>query len=356
MAATQISDLWIPAVWVQAMRERQATYPALFNSGVVATADLFNTIASGAGNSANVPFLKDITDQSDEVQVEGTAPVNNNNQPGSTQVFPLLNRVTKNSATALAAQISWVQPMDAIIDQLTMRRLKQRQTTLVSQLRGLLGTGATVNGSAAALSAVRLGGAVANAEPFIEDGNAATANQLISPDKIINTKALMGELGDELKNGCLLMHPNVKARLEVLDSLNFKSVIMPSELPWTITTYRDIPIFTSVALARVGTVSGFVYDTYIITKGVVGYGEKGQQGDTTDVASLQYFRDRDLNNELIWDRTRFMLGINGTSWTPGGGVPALQSPSNAELGNPANWSLVFQSANRVGVTAIRTNG
>lgn len=351
MSIANIASLWTPDIWVQLMRERQATFPSLFNSGVVARADLFDSIASGAGVSANIPFLKDITDQADEVQVEDTAPTTVNGQPGDVCVVPILNRVTKNAVTALAAQVSGADPTAAIIDQLTMRRLKQRQSTLVALLRGVFGTGATAANAAAALSAVRLGGVTA--EPFIEDGDAASNDHLMTPDKFIDAKALMGELGDELKNGCLLMHPNVKARLEKLDALNFKTTVRPSELPFDITTYRDIPIFTSVALARAGTTSGYVYDTYLITKGVVAYGEKPQAGDVKDVASLQYFLDRDLNNDIIWDRTRFVLGLNGLKWI---GTPAGQSATNAELQTAASWSLKFQSANRVGAVCLRTNG
>jgi hypothetical protein len=348
-----ISDLWVPDIWVQNMRERQATFAALFNSGIVITTDLMNTIAAGAGTSANVPFLKDITDQVDEIQVENTGPVTDNGQPGGVQNFPILNRVTKNSATALSGQVSGASPdpIAAIVDQLVERRLKQRQTTLISMLRGMFGTGATGLNAAGPLSGVRIGGTTG--EPWTETGAAATQDQLISPDLFIDAGAMLGELGDGLKNGALLVHPNVKARLQKLDALNFKTTIMPSELPWTIQTYRDVPIFTSVALARAGSVSGYVYDSYLITKGAVGYGEKPQQGDTTDVASLQYFRDRDKNNELIYDRTRFILGLNGMKWI---GTPGGQSATNAELETVGNWSLVFQSANRVGVAAFRTNG
>jgi len=349
---TTIGNLWIPAVWVASMRERMAHFPALWNSGIVAKAPLFDAIASGPGVGANVPFLFDITDQSDEVQVEDTAPVNDNAQGGNVQYFPIMNRVKKNSSNGLAKQLSGALPMAAIIDQLVMTRLKNRQTTLVNQLRGMFGTGGAANANAA-LSAVRLGGTIA--EPFIENGGAATATELIDPDKFIYTSALLGELEDGLRDGCILCHQNVKARLRSLDRLNFKTLVMQSELPWTIDSYCDVPIFTSDQLARAGTQGGFVYETYLITKGTVGYGEKPQQGDTTDVASLQYWRDRDLNREILWDRTRFLLGVNGTSFT---GAPANlnNGPTNEELAVPGNWTLRFQSANRVGVAALRTNG
>lgn len=345
-----IANLWTPDIWIPAMRERQATFPALFNSGSVVRSELFDAIASGAGTSAHVPFLHDITDQTDEIQVENTAPTTDNGQPGDVPIFPILNRVSKNSVGALAMQVSGVDPMAAIIDQLVMRRLKQRQATLIATLRGLFAS-AGANSAAAALQDVRL--SCGGAEPFIEAGLQATEANLFSPDRFIDAKALMGELGDTLRNGCLFMHPNIKARLEKLDALNFKSIIKPSELPFDIQTYRDIPIFLSTSLVRAGTTNGYVYDTYLISKGTVGYGEKPQQGDTTDVASLQYWRDRDLNNELIWDRTRFVLGVNGTRW---GGTTGGQSATNAEMQVAASWTLMFTTANRVGAVCIRTNG
>lgn len=332
------------------MRERQATFAALFNSGTVLQNDLMDQIASGAGTSANVPFLKDITDQGDEIQVENTGPVTDNGSPGDVQNFPILNRVTKNSVTALAVQVSGADPVAHIVGSLTERRLKQRQATLIAILRGLFASAGAIN-AAAALSAVRL--SYNGNEPFIENGNAAGEDQLMNPDKFIDASALLGELSQTLKNGCLLMHSNVKARLQKLDALNFKTQVRPSELPFDLTTYRDIPLFISDSLKRVGTGSGFVYDTYLITKGTVGYGEKPQAADVKDVASLSYFYDRNLNNDLIWDRTRFIMGVDGTKW---GGAPAGQSATNAELQTAANWTLVYQTANRCGATCIRTNG
>lgn len=347
---TQISDLWVPDIWVQAMREKQATFPSLFNSGIVAKNPIMDELATGAGTTVNVPFFKDITDQADEIQVENTAPVNDNNQPGSKMVGAVCNRVTQTSASALSAQVSGADPVDAIVSQLVMRRLKQRQTTLVAMLRAIMGTGSVAANTAAPLAANRYGGTTS--EIFLETATTNAAN-LVSPTVFIQAKALMGELQDELKDGCFLCHPNIKAALEVQDALNFKSLKMPSELPWTITTYRDIPIFTSMALSRAGTTSGTVYDSYLLGPGAFGYGEKAQAGDVLDVASLQYWVDRFKNNSFFFDRTRFVLHPLGMKWV---GTAAGQSPTNAELGTIANWNLGWTSANRVPITAFRTNG
>src|SRR5438094_98873 len=126
---TLISNLWTPQIWVESIREKQATFPGLFTSPAVIRTPLFDQVAAGGGVSANIPYFKDITDQVDEIQVENTAPTTDNIQDGSTQVCTILNRVTKNSVGALAAQVSGADPVAAIINVLLARRQKQRQAT-----------------------------------------------------------------------------------------------------------------------------------------------------------------------------------------------------------------------------------
>jgi hypothetical protein len=345
---TLIANLWTPDVWVRGARERQATFPSIFNSGAVIKSGLLDEIATGPGVAANVPFFKDITDQDDEIQVEDTAP-SDQGITAEKGVATILNRVTKNSAAALAGQVSGTDPVTEILDQVVERRLKQHQKSLLSILRGLFGSAGAAN-AAAALSAVRLGGVVS--EPFDESGNDATADQLFSPDMFIDAKALMGELQDSLRNGILFLHSNIRARLEKLDKDGFKTG-KPSDLPFEITTYRGIPIVISDALVRAGTDNGFVYDTYLLGRNTVGYGSKPQQGDTIDAASLSFFQDKDKNNELLWDRNRLVIHVDGTKWV---GAPGGQSATNAELGTVGNWQLKYATANRVGAVCVRTNG
>lgn len=346
---TSITNLWDPDIWVAGLKERQATYPSLLNSGAVVDNGVLDAIATGPGTSANAPFLKDATDADDEVQVEDTAPTTDNTLTSGLNVVTILNRVCQNSSTALAAQVSGVNPVQACIDVIAERRLKQRQKTALAMLRGLFGTAGARNG-AGCLSAVRLGGTTA--EPFTEDGANADETQVISPKLFIKAKMLLGELANELKNGVFWCHPNIRAQLEILDAENFKDGV-PSELPFTVTTYRGVPIFDSESLVRPGTTSGYVYDCYLLGRGVIGKGEKAQQGDTIDVASLQMDTDKAKNNEIIYDRTRFVMHVDGTKWV---GTPAGQSATNAELQTVGNWNLVYSSASRVGGVAFRING
>jgi hypothetical protein len=348
MAIATISNLWTPDIWIQGMREKQATFPSVLNSGVAVRNATFDAIATGAGTSANVPFFKDdVSNQADAIQVEDTAPTIQGITSGL-QVAPILNRETNNRVTALAAQVSGADPVGEFINALTTRRLKQRNTTLIALLRGAF-AGLGASGAAAALDDVRL-------DAFDETGNDATSDQTMGADLFITGKALLGELADDLMNGAMICHPNVIASLERSDKDSFKSGV-ESGLPFKITTYRGIPIFSSESLVRAGTTNGFVYETYLLARGVVALGEKPQQGGTAadpaiDVASLNYNPDVNLNNERIYDRTRFLMHLNGMKYT---GTPAGQSATNAELATAADWDLVYQTANRCGAVLFRTN-
>ena len=337
-----ISNLWVPDIWLQTMREKQATFPVLLNSGVVVDNPRASELASGPGEVAVIPFFKDITDQDDEIQVENTEPTVDNTITSGLMKAVACNRVCKSSATAFAAQLSGENPVGEIIAQLTQRRLKQRQKTLLAMVRGAFGS-AGANGVAAPLKAVRV-------DAFEESGDGATADQLMSIELFIHAKSLMGELANDLMDGALWLHPTILAALELADETSFAKA---SQGPWTVRTYRGIPIYTSESLVRAGTTNGFVYDTYLLAKGIIARGEKPQKTDVVDVAALQMEQKFGINNEIIYDRTRFVMHLNGTRWV---GTPAGESPNNAELGTIANWNLVLGTANRVGAVCMRTNG
>ena len=109
-----IADLWTPDIWIPSIREKKATFPAIFGTGVVVSNPQLDALASGGGVSGNVPVWKDITDQDDEIQVEDTAPVNTNKITAGVMVAPITNRVYKAGGSALAAagsfELIWITP------------------------------------------------------------------------------------------------------------------------------------------------------------------------------------------------------------------------------------------------------
>jgi hypothetical protein len=344
---TSIINVWTPEIWLRDKNEKLASFPVFMNSPCVVKNAEFDALASGGGISANLPFFKDTSDLNDAVQIEETAPTEVLMTAGK-QLVPILNRVTKMGVTALASAVTGENVEEGITSQVAAQQLKQTQKVVISELRGAFGTGSVAIGGAAALQNTRL----VRAD---EAGVGAAALELMSVNTFLDAKALMGEVQSELSQGGFFVHPAVFAGLEKADAANV-GVTLPSQLPFMLRTYRGISVYLCDALVRAGTTDGFVYDSYLIAPGSIAWGEKPQatdDGSTIDVAAFQLYADKDKNTEWIFNRRRFLVGINGLRYTA---TPAASSATNAELAVPGSWTLVYTTANRTGIVAIQTNG
>lgn len=350
MPATVIADLWTPQIWVKAVDEKARVFPSFITSGVVMQSPLFDGIASGGGVSANIPLFRDITDVVDGIQVEGT-PTPVDKIPGGVNVSPILNREKAFGVTGLAAGVTGEDVVGHITSQLALRRQKMRHATALAILRGLFGSAgaATPPTNNAALYA-QLN------DHFTETAPAAAPN-LITTAYVNATIALIGETSSSLQNGAILMHPIIHAALKTIDASSFD--IMPSEQGLRIPTYQGIPVWESVLLARAGTTSGFVFETYFCGPGAMAWGEKQQIADDIGVASLQYDKQFATNTAQIFDRSRYLIHVNGTKYI---GTPAGQSATNAELQTVASWQFIGTPAVVAGaglgipIACLRTNG
>lgn len=342
MASTAISDLWTPAIWIPQIDEVTRTKSALITSRSVVQGGQFDAIASGGGTIANLPFFKDITDTSEGIQVHLTAPTLTNHQTGI-QLCPILNREVAFGVGALASAIVGGEndPVAAITRQLGVARQKRMQVTLLNILRGLFNF-AAAPGGAAALSAVR-------SDISIEAGASAVAANLISNSAFNSASALLSELQSNAIDGAIWCHPNIRAALLTQDANSFERI---SRGDFILETYKGIPVYVSNLLSRAGATTGTVYDTYIMAPSAIAIGMK-PQSDMIDAASLQYYARPDINDEQIYDRTRYVVHVAGTAFT---GTPAGQSATNAELSTSTNWALRYQSADRCGIVQLRTNG
>lgn len=340
MAATTIANLWVPEIWIRGIDEATRSRPALLSSGAFVQSPILDEIANGGGISATLPFFKDITDTAEGIQVEATTPTINN-ITGATNVCPVLNRVAAFGAEALAGAVSASDPVGAITGQLGMNRQKRIQSTTVAVLRGLFG-----------FSSAPAGGGILAAnryDAFSETGASPTSDKLIDGTKFNAAAALLGENQDLLAGGAILTHPAIRAALLSQDANSFERVSVGA---FTLERYKGIPIFIANGLSRAGGTSGTVFDTYLCGSGAIGYGAKPQTPGI-GVSSLQVKEDAAPNTTFLFDRTRYLVHVNGTKWT---GSPAGQSATNAELQTLGNWTLAYATADRIPVVCIRTNG
>jgi hypothetical protein len=205
MANTTIADLWVPEIWREGLMEKSKTRPSLINAGVAVRSPLFSELASGGGTKASLPFLQEPV-HDDEIQKEGVGPTINALTSGL-QVAPILNRVTSAGTGALAAAVAATDPVGAILDTMADLRLRQRQNTLVSVLKGAFGTDGT-----AALAALR-------EDHFSETGAAPSAANLFGPEMMMEGLNRLGELKGDLAdgNGIFVCHPDIELALSKED-------------------------------------------------------------------------------------------------------------------------------------------
>lgn len=332
---TSIADVYVPSVWIPGIREKMNKLPNLWNSPVVVKSPEFDAIASGAGQTAVVPFFGDISDIEDNVQAENTES-ETEKITNSTQVAALLNRELPFERTALAATVGALgDPLGDVLAQLAANRAKNRQLVLLNILRGLVGTAMSAN-SVGAIS---------------ESISGQTTANMIDASKFNAAVAKLGELVGDLRTGLIVAHPDIIAALRDQNENAFTPPSLNNHL--FIETYKGIPIVPFSRLSRAGTTDGTVYDTWILGAGLVAYGEKAQSNVIGDVASLVVDGNAAKNNVALYDRNRFLVHVLGAKWV---GPIAGSSPTNAELATANKWALAFASADRIPAVRILSNG
>lgn len=342
MSRTNIASLWNPPVWINGIAERVTTRPGLINSGILISDPEITLAASGPGTKIEIPFVKEVHID-DAPQVEDNDAVFGSVSSGQ-QTAAILNREVGIGRTALSKAVSGVDGLRLGFDFIGDNRLRNRQKTLLSMLRGIFGIAAAPNAGTAAFKALRK-------DIFIEAGGSAAAGNLFSGDAFLDTLQLLGELKEVMQGAVIVTHSVIETAMTKQDDI---ATIRDSAGEIVTRTYKgQMPVFLSDALVRAGATSGFVYETYILLPGSVAYGEKPQVPDVGEAASLQYLEDASKNNVGVIDRTRFIMHPQGAKW---GGTPAGQSATNAELATEANWTSPLADIKNARILCLRTNG
>lgn len=333
-----LADAYEPAVWKALMAEKTKAAWSLANSAVVkAVADL-KLIAEGPSRSAELPFFRDIAEQDDEPQVERTAPTKQGIGTGK-QIIKKMLRVIANDASAEARDLGHEDPLGTFLDRRVNRRLANTQKKIVAILTGVFGTALAANG----------------VDHFAETANSDT-DKVWQEDYFFDAASTLGILQFDLEGGAVFVHPVVYAAMQKADAITF---VKPSEGKAFIATWKGLPIYLDKSLVRNGTTSGKVYSSYIIAAGAFGSGLADQPFYDIGAKfnpSVSHFAidgNMDLNTLTIYDRTAEIVHLDGTSYT---GTVAGESVTNAELATADKWAVAYDSAEKVPVVRIRTNG
>lgn len=308
MTATTLSDLIVPELFTPYVTEKTAEKSAFFQSGAVRELPSL-TAGNKGGQMVNLPYFQDLSG-SDNLLDEGLditpAAIN-----AEADIAVIHAREKAWGATDLARAFSGSDPIGAVADLVAGFWARRMQALLISSLNG----------------------AMANVTDNLLDisGNADPACN-IDGASFIDACQKMGDAKDRIT--AVAMHSAVEASLAKADVIDY----LPASEGRT-----QIPYFMGkrVIVDDNMPLSGDVYTTYLFGEGAVAYADAG-----TPVAT-EVHRDPSSagGQDQLFTRRHFILHPRGVAFTPDAGVPALATPSNAELADSVNWTQKYESKN-----------
>lgn len=306
MAVTKIADVIVPEVFNDYVVQRTMELSALFQAGIVERNAQFDTLASSAAETINMPFWGDLTG-ADEVLAEAAL------TPGAIaaqkDIAVILRRGRAWGATDLSANLAGDDPMAAIADLVAAYWARRYQTALISELKGVFAA-ASMSGNVHDISA----------------GSGGT--ELISAASFIAAAQKLGDAKDQLT--AVAMHSAVNAYLA---SLNLIDYIRDSDGTISVPTYMGKRVIVDDALP----VATGVYTTYLFGPGAVAYGE----GTPVGFVPTETDRDSLASEDYLINRRTFIMHPRGVKFTSAS--VAGVSPTNTELETAANWTRVYEA-------------
>jgi len=339
MATVQLSDIYVPDIWDQAVQERAIELNRFVTSGVMTNDPLVADLASGPGNIKDLPFYHSLTnDEPDYVTDDPTTESTPAKIDSGVQVTQSAHMHKSWSTMDLSRQLASDDPAGAIIDRVAKYWSVNTEKRLLNSLLGIMGDNLISNG-----------GDMVNSI-HTEDGDNATDVNLISAPAVIDTAATMGDHATELS--AIAMHSVVYSRLQKLNLIDY---IPDARGEVNIPTYLGYRVIVDDVLApRAGNTTGWVYTTILFANSSVAY------GSGTPLVPSEISRSAASGNgggqDILHYRNVEIVHPWGFAVDPTTITSGTITPSLTDLKMSAYWSRVFNERKNVGIAFLQTNG
>ena len=207
MAITKIADVIVPELFNRYVINRTMELSAFFKSGIVVNSPEFDTLASEAARTHNMPFFEDLNGESEPTleDVKMTPAKIGSNKDVSTTIL----RQKMWAATNLSAALAGVDPMKAIGDLVAGYWARDMQKELIAILSGVFGT-TTAGDSGTPAAETRMADHILD----LTIGKTDAAKQ-ISASAFIDACQLLGDAQAQLSG--VAMHSATKSYLKKLN-------------------------------------------------------------------------------------------------------------------------------------------
>lgn len=328
-----------PEVFTSMMAEADYWSNPILASGVVREdASIMDAIGS-KGNVATLPFYTPIN-----LFDEGMAALNNDgktdNTPveiaGNKQTCMLIQRMKAFKANDFTQELTGANPIDHIKSKVQSYYTQVWENEMMNIINAVLG----LDGMADHVT-----------DLSITSGTVADANLVNETTAIDAEEAALGDMAGGL--GLMVMHSKIFAAFQKLQLVEYDKYTVGGAVKHEITlpTINGKVVLRSNVHTIDASVPGFpVYKTYLL-------GEGALLGATKNNYKEPYYVDYDAEAsagiEKLYTKQGRVLHPNGFSLAVDNIVE--ESPTLAELGNKANWSLKFNPKN-IKLGLIKSNG
>lgn len=315
---TTLQDVIVPELFNPYVVNRTMELSALFNSGIVTNNSEFDTLASQAAPTVNMPFFEDLTGESEQV-IEGSD-LTANKIASNKDVAAIIRRAKMWSATDLSAALAGADPMKAIGDLVAGFWARDMQKELVAVLNGIFGTYTPTEGSATTPLASNM--------LDISTKSSTAANW--SGSAFIDAEQLLGDAKSQLTG--VVMHSMTEAYLK---KQNLIETVQPSN-DVAFGTYQGKRVIVDDGCP----VEKGVYTTYLFGDGAIALGN----GNPVGFVPTEVDRDKRKGSgvDYLINRRTNILHPRGIAFT-NANVAKTEGPSRAELRDAQNWKPVYES-------------
>ena len=323
MATTRLSDIIDVTVFQDLPQIDGPEKTAFFDSGIITRNGLLDSLASGPGKIAELPFWNDL-DASTEVNYS-------NDNPGSTATPQKIDQGSQIARKAFVNQ-GWQAAdlaselamggtaMQAVRNKVDRYFARQWQRRLVATSNGILADN-VANDSGDMVVDVA-----------VEATGSQSATTRFNRDAFTEAAYTMGDAATELT--AISVHSAVMAQMVKNDDI----VYIPDSMgQLTIPTYMGLRVIVDDGMTvTAGTTSGFKYTSVLFGAGMFGYGVGSPE------TPVEVEREAAQGNgggiETLWVRNTWILHPFGFQAT---GTPAGESFTNSELSAATSFDRVL---------------
>lgn len=324
---TTFEDVIVPELFTPYAIKRSMELSALVQSGIIVNDSAFDTLASQAAPTVNMPFFADLTGESEQI-VEGKN-LTANKITSNKDVAVILRRVMSWSSTELAAALAGKDPMQAIVQLVASFWAKDMQRELVALLTGVFGTYTPTGGTATTRLASNL----------LDISSMSGAAAKWSASAFIDAMQLLGDAKSQLTAVC--MHSATESALR---KQNLIETVQPSN-DVAFGTYQGKRVIVDDGCP----VKDGVHTTYLFGEGAIALGNGNPVGFVATETDREKRKGSGVNHLI--NRKTYILHPRGVKWT-GESIEKVEGPSRDELRKPENWTPVYE-AKQIRIVAFK---